>query len=97
MYLGSSKAFITDLLLKQLKLRCLLTWLPRWEGDGEHGSAGWMNECRGRLFDLQDMQSQEGLRIALEDEIGMKGGLNLVEEQPFKSRMRFSRETRGVE
>lgn len=56
-----------------------------------------MNECRGGLFNLQDMQCQEGLRMALEDEIGMKGGLNLVEEQPFKSRMRFSWETRGVE
>lgn len=33
--------------------------------------------------------------MALEDETGMKGGLNLVEEQPFKSRMRFSWETLG--
>ena len=56
-----------------------------------------MNEYRGGLFNLQDKQSQEGRRMALEDEIGMKGGLNLVEEQPFKCRMRFSQDMCGVE
>lgn len=35
--------------------------------------------------------------MALEDETGMKGGLNLEKEQPFESGMRFSQETRGVE
>lgn len=44
-----------------------------------------------------DMQLQEGLRMALVDETGMKGGLNLVEEQPSKSRVRCGWETRGVE
>lgn len=47
------------------------------DSDGEHGSAGWMDESRGGLFNLQDMQSQEGLRKALEDEIRMEGCLSL--------------------
>lgn len=47
------------------------------DGDGEHESAGWVDESRGGVFDLQDMQSREGLRKALEDEIGKEGGLSL--------------------
>lgn len=56
-----------------------------------------MIEYGGSLFNLQDMQSQEGWRMALKDETGMEGGLNTVEELPRKSRMRFRREMRGVE
>lgn len=49
------------------------------DGDSEHGSAGWMDESRGVLFNLLYMQSQEGLRKALEDETGKERDPQFVE------------------
>lgn len=43
------------------------------------------------------MQSQEGLRKVLEDEIEQEGDPQSVEKRPFQSRVRFSREARGME
>lgn len=63
------------------------------DGDGEHESAGWVDESRGGVFDLQDMQSREGLRKALEDGLGRRVASACGDF--FQRRVRFSQRRVG--
>lgn len=71
----------------------LLNRTSERDGDGKHGYAEWMDKSRGGLF--SDMEGQEGLRRALEDEIGEERGPQFMEYQLFQSRVRFSQEVHG--